>query len=300
MGDGMTVLAGGLRRAGTSLLLATLLLCGPALAQAASHRQFTTSDGVRLHYLEAGPADAPPILFVPGWTMPAWIWDGQLDALSDRYHVIAFDPRGQGASQIAASGYDPDRRGRDIGELISARLDRPVVIVGWSLGVLDTLSYLMTSGDARVAGLVLVDNSIGEGPPPTQGRGAPSVRSAPDRARARAAFVKGLFARDPGEAFRTRLTSDSLKTPPDAEQALLRYPVPREAWRKAVHGTQIPVLYIVRPRLRGQGEALIASRPNSRMEVFEKAGHALFVDEPGRFNALIDGFMIRDVQARRP
>ena len=35
---------------------------------------FISSDDVRLHYLEAGPASANTLVFVPGWTMPAWIW----------------------------------------------------------------------------------------------------------------------------------------------------------------------------------------------------------------------------------
>jgi hypothetical protein len=31
---------------------------------------FTTSDGVRLHYIEAGDSKARAIVFEPGWTMP--------------------------------------------------------------------------------------------------------------------------------------------------------------------------------------------------------------------------------------
>jgi hypothetical protein len=31
---------------------------------------FTTSDGVRLHYVEAGDSKARAIVFEPGWTMP--------------------------------------------------------------------------------------------------------------------------------------------------------------------------------------------------------------------------------------
>jgi len=35
----------------------------------------TTPDGMKIHYIEAGPAESvrnsPAILFVPGWTMPA-------------------------------------------------------------------------------------------------------------------------------------------------------------------------------------------------------------------------------------
>jgi microsomal epoxide hydrolase len=290
--------------AGLTLALAPLSAppSAPAPAPAAARpapaqdRWFRTSDGVRLHYLEAGPAGAAPILFVPGWTMPAWIFESQIKALSQKYHVVALDPRGQGRSEIPDAGYEPTRRGRDIAELIERACDRPVVIVGWSLGVLDTLSYLRTAGDGRVAGLVLVDNSIGEGPPPAP-REARAPRTRDERPTARAAFVSGLFSRDPGEGYRARLTADSLRMSPAQERALLTYPVPRQAWRGAVLSSAVPVLYVIRPRLREQGEALLAERPHARVEMFETAGHALFVDEPERFNALIEGFMAQDVGA---
>ena len=46
---------------------------------------FRASDGVRLHLLEASAkavaADAPVLVFVPGWSMPASIWSAQLAAL---------------------------------------------------------------------------------------------------------------------------------------------------------------------------------------------------------------------------
>ena len=48
-----------------------------AAQEAVQSRYFVTSDGVRLHYLEAGPSTGHTIVFVPGWTMPAWIWQPQ-------------------------------------------------------------------------------------------------------------------------------------------------------------------------------------------------------------------------------
>src|SRR3954465_6988429 len=124
--------------------LLTLLLANTAAAQggfAAQNRYFISSDGVRLHYLEAGPPTGHTIVFVPGWTMPAWIWGPQLQAFARRYHVVAFDPRGQGESDVPVTGYEPRRRGQDIAELIANLEPVPVVLVGWSLGVLDTLAY---------------------------------------------------------------------------------------------------------------------------------------------------------------
>ena len=97
-------------------------------------RFFVTSDGVRLHYLEAGPRAGHTIVFVPGWTMPAWIWGPQIQAFAQRYHVVAFDPRGQGESDVPPSGYEPGRRGQDIAELIAKLAPVPVAAGGLVAG----------------------------------------------------------------------------------------------------------------------------------------------------------------------
>lgn len=261
----------------------------------AESRSFITSDGARLHYLEAGPSGGRTVLFVPGWTMPAWIFQRQIDALSDRFHVLALDPRGQGESEVTRFGYTHERRGRDIGELIDHAAQGRVVLVGWSLGVLDSLAWVAQAGDDRIAGLVLIDNSIGEAPAPRAASAARrSARSepTPDQRRAmRAAFVSTLFARDPGAAYRARLTDQALRMTVEDERRLLTYDVPRAFWRAAVHSTDRPVLYVVRPRWRAQGDTLVRTHPDAMMAVFEDAGHALFVDEPERFNALLVDFL---------
>ncbi len=274
-----------------TIVLAALLLL-PGLARAAD-AWFTTSDGVQLHVIEAGPASAPTILFVPGWTMPAWIWQRQIDAFSRAYHVIALDPRGQGESEIAEDGYDYRRRGEDIADLIARLGPRPVLLVGWSLGVLDSLAYVQAHGDNRLSGLVLVDNSVGEEPAPVpsrlpRGRGPRLEREAAMRN-----FVRSMFRQPPSMAYLERLTETALRTPPDAAARLLAYPVPRSYWREAVYSVRRPVLYVVTSRLAGQAANLGAQHPTAETAVFEGSGHAFIVDEAPRFNALLDGFIRR-------
>src|SRR2546426_12749850 len=62
----------------------------------------TTPDGMKIHYIEAGPAErvtnSPAILFVPGWTMPADIWEDQIRDFSRRHPVGAMEPRPHGPS----------------------------------------------------------------------------------------------------------------------------------------------------------------------------------------------------------
>lgn len=271
----------------------------------AESRSFITSDGARLHYLEAGPIGGQTVVFVPGWTMPAWIFEHQIDALSDRFHVLVLDPRGQGESEVTRFGYTAERRGRDIGELIDHAARGRVVLVGWSLGVLDSLAYVADAGDGRIAGLVLIDNSIGEAPAPRPAAGsraaAPPPEPSPSERRARrAAFVASMFAHDPGTDYRARLTDQSLRMPIEDERRLLAYDVPRDDWRAAVHSTARPVLYVVRPRWREQGENLVRSHADASMTVFETAGHALFVDEAERFNALLIDFLDTRVSRADP
>ncbi len=278
--------------------LVSLLLAGPAVAEggiAAQSRFFVTSDGVRLHYLEAGPRTGHTIVFVPGWTMPAWIWGPQIQAFAHRYHVVAFDPRGQGDSDVPSSGYEPGRRGQDIAELIANLEPVPALLVGWSLGVLDTLAYVHSHGDLKLAGLVLVDNSVGEEPPPPP---APRHHVAPvlPHAVAMHRFVTGMFRRRQSEAYLDRLTEATLRMPEPASRALLAYPLPRTYWRDTLYSTSKPVLYVVRPGwLSEQAANLARNRPGTQIAVFGDAGHALFVDDAARFNVLLAGFLARTV-----
>ncbi|HET9982756.1 MAG TPA: alpha/beta hydrolase [Longimicrobiales bacterium] len=119
---------------------------------------FRTSDGVQLHYLEAG--SGPTLVFVPAWTLPAWIWRPQLEHFSARYHVVALDPRGQGDSEKPTEGYTTARLGRDIHELLEHLGGGPAVLVGWSLGVNEVLGCVSQFGTGDIRALVLVDERL--------------------------------------------------------------------------------------------------------------------------------------------
>jgi microsomal epoxide hydrolase len=275
----------------TGLLLGLAFLL--ANAEAAQDRTFVTSDGVRLHYTESGRGST--IVLVPGWTMPAWIWDAQITDFSRRFHVVAFDPRSQGESEIASSGHEPFRRGEDIAELIRQLGPEPVLLVGWSLGVLDALAYVHEHGDSHLAGLVLVDNSVGEDPAPPPPRPMPRSGRPVSREVTMRRFVAGMFRRPQTRSYLDRLTQACLRTPQDAADALLAYPVPRTFWKQAVYATDRPVLYVVTPRLAGQAANLSQHHPAAESVVMQDVGHALFVDDPARFDATMQSFIRRRV-----
>ena len=252
---------------------------------------FQTSDGVRLRVLEASPrrlsGRLPVVAFIPGWSMPASIWQAQLTAFSQRYRVAALDPRGQGQSEVPAGGYTAERRSRDIAEFV-ARYPR-VVLVGWSLGALEALQYVHQFGDKQVEALVLVDSSVGEEPKPPPGNFPDDLRA--DREKALDRFIRAIFRskRPPSEY--KQLLDGALKLPLEASIDLLSYPFPREHWRDIARAFRKPLLYVVTPQFAEQAQNLSRNRPGTRIEVFADAGHTLFVDEPQRFNALLDHFL---------
>lgn len=243
---------------------------------------------MRLHYIAEGAGET--LLFVPGWLMPAAIWRPQIEYFARKYRVIAFDPRSQGDSQIAPSGNNIQRRAEDLNDLIQHLQSRRVVLIGWSLGVLEALLYIKTHGDDRVAALVFVDNSVGEEPPPTRG----STRRDPgpwDREREMADFVSSMFKSPQQPAYLTWLTGEVMRTPVEVSLSLLAIPYPRTFWRSAIYATRKPLLYAVTTSLIGQADNLKRKRKRTSIEVFADAGHALFVDDHERFNSVLDGFL---------
>src|SRR5271156_4495432 len=149
-------------------MFAATLLCIcltlPVLAQPPATKSdfFKTSDGTRIHYLEAGSGRA--IVFIPGWTMPAWIWQKQIDGLSGKYHVIAVDPRSQGESDKPTYGHLPENRAHDYKELVDHLGLKQPALVGWSMGCGELLKYVEQFGTANVGAVVLVDGFAAEKP----------------------------------------------------------------------------------------------------------------------------------------
>ncbi|WP_236796621.1 SDR family oxidoreductase [Amycolatopsis sp. GM8] len=58
------------------------------------------SGGVRLAVFEEGPLDAPTVLLVHGYPDTHTVWDDVAAVLADRFHVVRYDVRGAGQSDV--------------------------------------------------------------------------------------------------------------------------------------------------------------------------------------------------------
>lgn len=277
-------------------LLVCCMVSLSSLAAPAGSRFFTNREGLRLHYLEAG-AGEKTIVLIPGWLMPAAVFRLQLEVLGDQFRVLAFDPRSQGQSEISSGPHDPARRMADMEDFLNAADVGDYVLAGWSLGVLESLDFIERKPQAGLRGLILIDNSIGEGAPPKPAAGRSKRGSANPKEREQYLrdFSRGIFRTAPPADIGEAVLRSALQAPAGVADQLLAQPYPRTYWRDIVAGQQVPVLYVIRPRLREQGEALLAGKgPQlAQVEVFDDVGHALFVDAALRFNALTADFARR-------
>jgi non-heme chloroperoxidase len=281
------------RKTRYALLPLLILLLQPVLHAAATVKSqfFTTSDGVKLHYLETGAG--PTILFVPGWTMPAEIWQPQIDYFSRNYHVVAIDPRSQGDSEKTPDGNYPGRRAQDYKELIDHLGGSPVVMVGWSLGVQESLTYVQMFGTYKLSGLVLVDLSLYTIPTPEENnrRYEQFHTFQSDRRKYTETFVRGMYHKPQSEDYLKSVIEASLKTPTNTGIALIGELATKYDERPALPKLNIPVLAVMTKNNRAAAELIATTVPGGQGEVFEDAGHCLFVDDADRFNTLLEAFM---------
>jgi pimeloyl-ACP methyl ester carboxylesterase len=87
-----------------------------------------------LHAVVGG--DGPPLLLLPGWPQFWYSWRLVMPALAEHFTVIAPDPRGMGASDKPATGYDAAALADDMAELMTALGHDRFAVVGYDLGML--------------------------------------------------------------------------------------------------------------------------------------------------------------------
>ncbi len=92
-------------------------------------------NGIELFYRERGPKGAPPVVLAHSLFFDHRMFGHQLEKLSDRYRVVAYDHRGHGSSACPADGdYDMDTLANDAAGLIEALDLGPVHFAGNSMG----------------------------------------------------------------------------------------------------------------------------------------------------------------------
>jgi pimeloyl-ACP methyl ester carboxylesterase len=258
-------------------------------------------DGVSLRVIETGkPGDGPALVLIPGWSTDADIWRHQIDMFAKTHRVIAFDPRSQGESTKTTSGNNPETRAQDLYTLLERLGVQRPVLIGWSQGVQDIAAFVERYGSKDLAGIVLVDAAVSDG--------ADGMAARPQETAAQfkmfavyqahqqeylGGMMRAIISRPQSDGAIERLVNTGMKTPPDVGVGMLVADMFGVNRTPALKKIECPTLIIASTKSfeLSRQQAAANQNPRARFEKVEDAAHAVFIDQPDRFNELLKSFV---------
>lgn len=255
-------------------------------------------EGGRLFYRAAGRGR--PVVFVGlGGGVDSRIWQSQMNALSDRYRVIAYDARGFGRSDAPARPYS---NAADLVQLVRALDLRPACVVGLSAGGGVAIDAVLLE-PARFNCLVVVGSVVG-GTRFSEAFLARERRNAVPAERADYHGVADNWIADPysmptaGLAVRAhyrdlRLDPGNLRVYGYPESASARVAQPPAVGRLGEIRT--PTLVVIgardHPDIVRISEVLARDIPGARRTIVPDAGHLLPLERPHEVTRMLDSFI---------
>jgi non-heme chloroperoxidase len=285
-----------------ALCLSSLLLLIAALSAGAgtkgpwSDNTIKVGD-IKIHYLEAGSGDRP-LVFVPGWTMPAEIWQEQIPYFSARgFHVFALDLRSQGQTTRTETGNTYHQQAADLNAFLQSLKIEHSYLVGWAAGVTTLLEYLSSPEILRPEKVVFVEGipacaKLDDYPGSTTTQQARKLLLSfqDDRAKAMDQYIRSLFKASHPEILYKELLESSLKTPLAAAVSLYFDQFTGDR-RPALRHIGVPTLIFTTPEDRTIGEYMKSRITRASLQVIENAGPAIFLDRPQAFNQALEAFL---------
>lgn len=122
--------------------------------------RFAVANNLRLHYLDWGNPDLPPVLLLHGVRLQAHTWDMAALLLRDSYRLVALDQRGHGDSEwTSVAQFEEDSFDlmlEDTRQFVEHLGWRKFVLVGMSMGGITAMRYAAAHPE-RLSALCIVD-----------------------------------------------------------------------------------------------------------------------------------------------
>jgi pimeloyl-ACP methyl ester carboxylesterase len=253
--------------------------------------------GVRVRYLDLGPADAPAVVLLHGLGLDRNQWSGLLEPLSRHRRTIAFDFPGFGDSD--RPGSDAYRYGFE--SLAETTLD---LLAALGVGRCAMVGHSIGAGAAIVAAAdrpEFVERLVLVAPPCYRTSSPPALRASLLPVIGRSLFQRalggavlrrhlGAYAGDREEG-RSAIEGAALR---DATYAMLRAMIDPDTLRARLPRVRAPTLVLWGRDDRVVpwtfGPRLAREITGARLEILE-CGHAPEVERPDAFEALVTSFL---------
>ncbi|HWV39744.1 MAG TPA: alpha/beta fold hydrolase [Vulgatibacter sp.] len=255
-------------------------------------------EGRRLRYEDTG-GEGPAVLLLHGFPLSSAMWEPQLEALGDRFRLIAPDQPGFGGSNSPA---DPEAwRIGDYGDTACALLDAlgidRAVVVGHSMGGYVAFSMLRRHAD-RIRALVLLDTRPGADSRETfaaREEQQEEVRTQGIAALKPRLLQKLLAPKTLGDTALERSVLSLMDHPVAGYVAALEAMKRRPDSTPELSHIRVPTLVVVGAEdvltPPSVARAMQAAIPGALLAEVPGAGHLANLEEPGGFNEALASFL---------
>lgn len=256
----------------------------------------TSINRITLAYDDRG--NGIPLVFLHAFPLSRRMWDPQMVALSGRFRVIAIDLRGHGESDAPLWRYTLDQAADDVAGLLDRLSIGKAVFIGLSMGGYVCFSFYRRFA-SRVQALVLADTRAGAD---TEEGRIGRFEMAQTAYRQGPAAIADLM-------IPKLLAPQTVQTKPDLVRLVRAViegnqisGIAGDLMAMAERPDSVPMLpTIACPTLVLVGEEdlatppsesrLIAERiPGARLEMLPEAGHLSNLEQPDRFNRVVEDF----------
>jgi non-heme chloroperoxidase len=280
-----------------SILFLVGIITGQAKDKGSWKDLYNSVGDIKIHYLDSGAGDTT-LVFIPGWTMPAEVWENQIVYFSSRkFRVIAVDPRSQGLTTKTDSGNTYQQHAADLNLLLKNLKIDHFCLIGWGAGVTTVLEYVSSPETYKPESIVLAGGS----PALLKNDDFPGSTSLQQlrklfeglqdkRSKATEKYVRSLFKDTPQESLVKDLTESSVRVPMSAAISLLFDQLTGDRRSALIH-ISVPTLIISNSDNRAIGEYFKSKIANANFQLIEGTGDSIFVEKPQAFNQALESFL---------
>jgi NTE family protein len=283
----------------------------PTIMDGEEKKGVCSLDGTPLYVDYLGESD-PTVFFAHGYLESGRAFHYQKPYFSDNYRVVSLDFRGFGRSEVPSNkDFSAERLAEDLKAVIDAFNPERFVVAGHSMGGLATFEFFKLFGheyEGRLKGLAIID-STGTNTEDLSLRWNMVLKSMAnmrpgrfsDTFREYSAHSSFMYLLDRWLVFGRRPPASQVEMllqsgSSTSFEAACEFP--KGTWRFEEHlpDVNVPVMLLV-----GSEDTLMADDrcnrrthallPDSRLKVFEGAGHCSPREQPEAFNEALDGFL---------
>lgn len=261
---------------------------------------------IELYYEEHGAG--APLVLIPGFGNGLWIWFKQIPALSEKFHIIVFDPRGISRSAAPDEPITIRTIADDVASLLRALKIESAHILGASFGGFVAQEFALAFPQ-MTRSLILCCTSFGgptHVPPPlTTLQALASTKGLNTEERVREnlllAFSPHYLAERSGEVERVIEMRAENPVPEHAYLHQLQAAVVFNT-ESRVSGIKVPTLVIT-----GDEDVivpfdnslnLVSKIPNAKLIVIKGGSHTFFIERDEEFNRAVSDFIASNAGER--